>query len=105
MKYSSTLKSNPPGLLRFIFKSANFNSGSTSEVQHETAKIVLTQTSRNEVSIVDVVYLLVSLSVILLVGAIWGILWAVKSDQFEDLEGPAKRIILDDRELTRKHHD
>ena len=50
----------------------------------------------------DYVYLLVTLSIVLLAGAIWGILWAVKSDQFEDLEGPAERIILDDRELRRK---
>lgn len=50
----------------------------------------------------DYVYLLVSLSVMLLIGAVWGILWAVKSDQFEDLEGPAERIIMDDRELQRK---
>ena len=55
--------------------------------------------------IMDYVYLLVSLSVALLVGAVWGILWAVKSDQFEDLEGPAERIIMDDRELQRKIHD
>jgi len=52
--------------------------------------------------IMDYVYLLVSLSVMLLIGAVWGILWAVKSDQFEDLEGPAERIIMDDRELQRK---
>ena len=50
----------------------------------------------------DYVYLLVSLSVMLLIGAVCGILWAVKSDQFEDLEGPAERIIMDDRELQRK---
>jgi cbb3-type cytochrome oxidase maturation protein len=55
--------------------------------------------------IMDYVYLLVSLSVMLLIGAVCGILWAVKSDQFEDLEGPAERIIMDDRELQRKIHD
>lgn len=57
------------------------------------------------ISIVDYVYLLVSLSVMLLAGAIWGILWAVKSDQFEDLTGPAERIILDDKEMRRKQHE
>jgi cbb3-type cytochrome oxidase maturation protein len=34
----------------------------------------------------DYVYLLVSLSVMLLIGAVCGILWAVKSDQFEDFK-------------------
>ena len=53
----------------------------------------------------DYVYLLVSLSVMLLIGAVYGSLWAVKSDQFEDLEGPAERIIMHDRELQRKIHD
>jgi len=52
----------------------------------------------------DYVYLLVSLSVVLLAGAIGGILWAVKSDQFEDLTGPAERIILDDKELRRQQN-
>jgi cbb3-type cytochrome oxidase maturation protein len=37
--------------------------------------------------------------------AIWALLWAIKSDQFEDLEGPASRIIMDDRELRRKKND
>ena len=44
----------------------------------------------------DYVYLLVSLSVMLLIGAVCGILWAVKSDQFEDLEGPGHAILMDD---------
>lgn len=53
----------------------------------------------------DYVYLLVTLSVMLLAVAIWGILWAVKSDQFEDLQGPAERIILDDKESRRKFNE
>jgi cbb3-type cytochrome oxidase maturation protein len=28
--------------------------------------------------------------------AIWGFIWAVKSGQFDDLEGPAHRILMDD---------
>ncbi|MBH1970017.1 cbb3-type cytochrome oxidase assembly protein CcoS [Moraxellaceae bacterium AER2_44_116] len=50
----------------------------------------------------DIIYLLVPLSVMFLGCAIWALLWAIKSDQFEDLEGPASRIIMDDRELRRK---
>jgi cbb3-type cytochrome oxidase maturation protein len=45
---------------------------------------------------VEILYLLIPLSVVLvlLIGAVlW---WAVRSDQFEDLEGPAQRILMDD---------
>ena len=44
----------------------------------------------------DSLYLLVPLSVVLvfLIGAVFW--WAVQSGQFEDLEGPAHRILMDD---------
>jgi cbb3-type cytochrome oxidase maturation protein len=44
----------------------------------------------------DILYLLIPLSVILvflIAGVFW---WSVKSGQFEDLEGPAYRILMDD---------
>jgi cbb3-type cytochrome oxidase maturation protein len=46
--------------------------------------------------IVDILLLLIPLSVVLalLVGA--GFWWSVKSGQFDDLEGPAHRILADD---------
>ncbi len=44
----------------------------------------------------DVLILLIPLSVVLalLIGA--GFWWSVKSGQFDDLEGPAHRILADD---------
>lgn len=43
----------------------------------------------------EVVYLLVILAVVL-VGVIgWAFFWSVKSGQFDDLEGPAHRILMD----------
>ena len=44
----------------------------------------------------DVLYLLVPLSVVLvfLIGAVFW--WALRSGQFEDMEGPAHRILMDD---------
>ncbi|MCC6533094.1 MAG: cbb3-type cytochrome oxidase assembly protein CcoS [Burkholderiales bacterium] len=44
----------------------------------------------------DILYLLVPLSVLLvfLIGALFW--WAVHSGQFDDLEGPAHRILMDD---------
>ena len=44
----------------------------------------------------DVVYLLIPLSLVLVVIIVAAILWAVKSRQFDDLEGPAHRILMDD---------
>jgi cbb3-type cytochrome oxidase maturation protein len=45
---------------------------------------------------VDIVYLLVPLSLLLVfaIGAIF--LWALRGGQFDDFEGPAHRILLDD---------
>ncbi|MGQ4878758.1 cbb3-type cytochrome oxidase assembly protein CcoS [Billgrantia sp. LNSP4103-1] len=45
-----------------------------------------------------VLYLLIPLSLILLGLAVWAFFWAVKNDQFEDLEGPAHRILFDEDE-------
>ena len=46
----------------------------------------------------DIIYLLLPLSLVLVVAIVWAILWAVKSRQFDDLEGPAHRILMDDDE-------
>jgi cbb3-type cytochrome oxidase maturation protein len=45
---------------------------------------------------VDILYLLIPLSVVLvfLIGIVFW--WAVRSGQFDDLEGPAHRILEDD---------
>ena len=44
----------------------------------------------------DILYLLIPLSVVLvfLIGALFW--WSLKSGQFDDLEGPAHRILHDD---------
>jgi cbb3-type cytochrome oxidase maturation protein len=44
----------------------------------------------------DILYLLIPLALILMVVAIAAFLWAIRSGQFEDLEGPAHRILMDD---------
>jgi len=44
----------------------------------------------------EVLYLLIPLSLILLGLVTWALFWAVRSGQFEDLEGPAHRILMDD---------
>ena len=49
----------------------------------------------------DILYLLIPLSLVLvfLIGAVFW--WALKSGQFDDLEGPAQRILMDDDDAAR----
>ena len=44
----------------------------------------------------DIIYLLLPVALIILIIIIGIFFWAVRSDQFEDLEGPAHRILMDD---------
>lgn len=43
-----------------------------------------------------ILYLLIPLAVVLMGVAIWFFLWTVRSGQYEDMEGPAHRILMDD---------
>ncbi len=59
----------------------------------------------------DILFLLIPISLIIMGIAVWVFLWAIRSGQFEDLEGPAHRILMDDddpliprkRDLKDKH--
>ena len=51
----------------------------------------------------NILYLLIPLSLLLLGLAVWAFFWAVKHDQFDDLEGPAYRILFDEDENDRPH--
>ena len=44
----------------------------------------------------DIIYLLLPVALIIVIIIIGVFFWAVKSDQFDDLEGPAHRILMDD---------
>ena len=50
----------------------------------------------------DIVYLLIPLSLVLvfLVGAVF--MWALRHGQFDDLEGPAYRILMDEDSTREK---
>ncbi len=43
-----------------------------------------------------ILYLLIPLTLLVMGIAIWAFIWAVKTGQFDDLEGPAHRILMDD---------
>jgi|TARA_B110000211_G_scaffold93297_1_gene108771 cbb3-type cytochrome oxidase maturation protein len=45
---------------------------------------------------VDIIYVLVPLSIVLILIAILIFSWAVKGGQFDDLDSPAHRILFDD---------
>ncbi len=44
----------------------------------------------------SILYLLIPLALLILGAAVWAFFWAVSSGQFDDLDTPAVRIILDD---------
>ena len=44
----------------------------------------------------EIIYLLIPLSMILVGVIIWALFYAIRSDQFDDMEGAAQRILMDD---------
>lgn len=44
----------------------------------------------------EILYMLIPLAVVLLGVAVAFFIWTVKSGQYDDLEGPAHRILMDD---------
>jgi len=53
----------------------------------------------------NILYMLIPLGLLLLGIAVWAFMWAVRSGQFDDLEGPAHRILMDDDEPQRNMTD
>ncbi|MEX2500572.1 MAG: cbb3-type cytochrome oxidase assembly protein CcoS [Wenzhouxiangellaceae bacterium] len=47
-----------------------------------------------------IIYVLIPLSLLLLGLAVWAFFWAVRNDQFEDLDTPALDILDDDEHGT-----
>src|SRR5690606_3845447 len=52
--------------------------------------------------LMEVVYLLVLLAAALAGVILWAFFWSVGSGQFDDLEGPAHRVLMDDDEHPPK---
>jgi cbb3-type cytochrome oxidase maturation protein len=54
----------------------------------------------------EIIYLLIPVSLLLLGLIVWILLWAVRNGQYDDLEGPAHRILMDeDRIVDREEND
>jgi cbb3-type cytochrome oxidase maturation protein len=49
----------------------------------------------------DILILLIPLSLALIGAIAWFMLWAAKNGQFDDLEGPAHSILMDDDSTPR----
>lgn len=45
----------------------------------------------------EIIYLLIPLSIILMAFAIWAFFWAVKSGQFDNLDSAAFHVLQDDQ--------
>jgi len=50
----------------------------------------------------EIIFLLIPLSLVLVGGIVWAFFWAVRSGQFDDLEGPAHQILMDDDDVHVK---
>ena len=53
----------------------------------------------------EILYLLVPLAVILAGVIVWAFLWSIRSGQFDDLEGPAHRILMDEEKSAHPAPD
>ncbi len=51
------------------------------------------------------VFLLVPVSVILVFGIAYAFWWSVRSGQFDDLEGPGFRVLMDEGKPAPKEND
>ena len=50
----------------------------------------------------EIIYFLIPMALILLAGIVAGLFWAIKSGQFDDMEGPAHQIIMDEEIYPEK---
>ncbi len=53
----------------------------------------------------DILYLLIPISMIFVVIIAWVFVWSVKSGQYEDMEGPAHKILMDNDSIQTTNHD
>ncbi len=49
----------------------------------------------------EIIYLLIPISLLLLGLILWVLFWAVRDGQYDDMEGPAHRILMDEDKIVR----
>lgn len=52
----------------------------------------------------NILYVLIPLALLILGVAVWAFFWAVSSGQFDDLDSPSMRILLDDDDKPSNSH-
>ena len=54
----------------------------------------------------EIIFILLPLALLLVAFVVWAFWWAIRSGQFDDMEGPAHRILMDDdeEEVRRKNN-
>ncbi len=53
----------------------------------------------------EIIYFLIPMAMVLVAGIVAGLFWAVKSGQFDDMEGPAYQILMDEEVYPEKKTD
>jgi len=53
----------------------------------------------------SMLYVLIPLAVVLLAFAVWALLWAIKTGQFDDLESHGWSVVLDDDQKPPPEND
>jgi len=53
----------------------------------------------------DILYMLIPISLIFVTIIAWVFIWSVKSGQYDDMEGPAHRILMDDDGIQSTKND
>jgi cbb3-type cytochrome oxidase maturation protein len=48
----------------------------------------------------EILFLLIPISLLIVAIIIWMFLWAIRSGQFDDLEGPAHQILMDKDDIN-----
>jgi cbb3-type cytochrome oxidase maturation protein len=50
----------------------------------------------------DIIYVLIPLSIVIITIAVSVLFWAIKNGQFDDMDSPAHRILFDDDDHLKK---
>ena len=53
----------------------------------------------------NLLYVLITLALMLLAFAVWALVWAIRSGQFDDLESHGWSVVLDDDQKPPPHPD
>ncbi len=48
----------------------------------------------------DIIFLLIPITLVITGLIVWALMWAIKSGQFDDMEGPAHQILMEEDEVV-----